>query len=99
MNKQLIEVIQDIVKATVNSSMKPVTVQTGVFNDDGTVQLDSQLPVEVTLPAPVTVSVKGNLNGYEVSGELTMEIRYDTGSFVKVLKEDGANKYNVLNQV
>ena len=91
-----------IARSAINGT-KPVSVQTGVYKNMQEVSLDQQLPVSPTFPKLYTdglkVHVEGELNGGHVKGDLLITQELKKGDLLKVLKEDGTNRYVVLNDL
>lgn len=101
--KDVISLLNKIIKQAVKDGMLPVTVQTAVMESETEAKLDQTLTVEPTLPKiyseGVEYEVEGELNGESVSGKLKLTATLKEGDKVKIIKEDGVNKYYLTDQL
>ncbi len=101
--RDFISLLQKIAAQSVNEGLKPVSVQTGIMENEEEVRLDQTITVKPTLPGiyseGLKFQVEGELNGEQVSGELNLKISLQSGDIVKIIKEDGTNKYFVISQL
>lgn len=101
--KDFISLLQRIAKQSVNEGLKPMSIQTGIMENEEEVKLDQALTVKPTLPGiysdGLKVQVEGELNGEQVTGELNIKVSLQSGDAVKIIKEDGTNKYFVISQL
>ena len=86
-----------------NKANKPVSVQTGIIEGSNEVRLDPQLTARLKVPEifenGVKVHIEGTINGHEVSGNLTLTRKLEAGTKVKVIKEDGVDKYYLSDTI
>ncbi len=101
--KDLIGLIQKIVKQTIKDNVKPVTVQTGIMKNSTEVNLDQAFAVKPTVPKifedGIEVHIEGTINGGAVTGDLVLTRVLKEGDKVKVIKEDGTSKYYITDQL
>lgn len=100
--KDIVNLLQKITNSAVKGT-KPVSVQTGIMENDSEVNLDQALLVKPTLPKiyedGIEVHVEGTLNGEPVSGDLVLTRTLKKGDKVKIIKEDGTAKYFIAEQL
>lgn len=101
--KDWIGLFHKITESTITNGVKPVTVQTGIMENSSEVNLDQSLSVKPTLPKifedGIDVHIEGTINGESVSGDLVLTRSLKQGDKVKIIKEDGSNKYYVADQL
>lgn len=103
MGEELFMLIQTIISDVYKNGIKPVTVQTGIMENETEVSLDQQMTVTPTLPKKysegVNVHVEGTLNGQYVEGDLKLTYSLKAGDKVKIIKEDGVSKYYLAGEL